>query len=99
MQLADSKKIDDVFVKIIQQFDLGCLFMEEHLGAAAKWFDITGVFGNQGNDFTGDTVLAAQVCKWSNHWLKIVKVDMSETATTILSSAPTFLTAAYFGYA
>jgi hypothetical protein len=41
--------------------------VKKDLGTAAKGLNVGGVLGKQGNDFSGDMVLAAQISEGSNH--------------------------------
>lgn len=59
--------------------------MKEDLGPAAEGFDITGVFGNKSNDFSGNTIFAAKIRKRSNHTLKI-NIKEQNTGVLLISS-------------
>ena len=55
-------EIENVIVEIVQKFHLGRFLVKEDLGTATERLYIAGVFRNKGNDLSGDTVFAAQIC-------------------------------------
>lgn len=61
MRLADSVKVDDLAVKVVEHFHLGRLFLKEHLGPACKCLHIRRVFRENFNDLLGETVFSAYV--------------------------------------
>jgi hypothetical protein len=67
MPLADPQEVDNLPVQVIEHFNLGRALVKEHLGAAGKGFHIGSVLGQQRDDLGGKAILAADVCKGTNH--------------------------------
>jgi hypothetical protein len=57
--LANSQKIKDVFIEVIQQLHFRWLLMKEHLRPATEWFTVTGVLRDERDDFAGDAIFTA----------------------------------------
>jgi hypothetical protein len=67
MPLANSKEVHYLAVEVIEHFDFGWFFVEEHLGAACERFDVRCMFGKERYKPSGKAILAADIRKRSNH--------------------------------
>jgi hypothetical protein len=61
MPLADAEEIHDLTVEVVQHFDSGGLFVEEHLSAACECLDVSRVLREYLNDPLCETVLPTYV--------------------------------------
>ena len=61
MELADPQEVENFLIEIIQYLDSRRLFVEKDLGSTTERLNISGVFGDKVNDFSGNTVFTAEI--------------------------------------
>jgi hypothetical protein len=65
--LADTKKVHDFSVQIVQHFDRRRFFAEEHVCAARERFDIRSMFGEQRDDLLCNPILSSDIRNGALH--------------------------------
>ena len=72
--LADSQKVDNLPVQVIEHFNLGGALVKKYLRATGKGFHVGCVLWQERDDLGGEAILAANVGEGTNHGIVELKV-------------------------